>query len=129
MRGLGYIEGKNLAIERRSAEGKFERLPEIIGELVALNVDVIVSAADVVIQKAMTVTSTTPIVMAGVAVPAERGFVQSPRTARCERNRPIERGYMSPLRLSAAADTLLIQLVGSLSRLDGAHQVPQRRPG
>jgi putative ABC transport system substrate-binding protein len=77
MHDLGYIEGKNLAIERRSAEGKFERLPEIIGELVGLNVDVIVSATDVVIQKAMTVTSTTPIVMAGVAVPVERGFVQS----------------------------------------------------
>jgi ABC-type uncharacterized transport system substrate-binding protein len=77
MRDLGYIEGKNLALERRSAEGKFERLPEIIGELVALNVDVIVSPADVVIQNAKAVTSTTPIVMAGVAVPVERGFVQS----------------------------------------------------
>jgi putative ABC transport system substrate-binding protein len=43
MRELGYIEGKNLAIEWRSPEGKFERLPGIIRELVPLNVDVIVS--------------------------------------------------------------------------------------
>ena len=77
MRDLGYIEGKNLAIERRSAEGKFDRLPDILRELVALNMDVIVSPADVVIENAKAVTSTIPIVMAGVAIPVERGFVRS----------------------------------------------------
>jgi putative tryptophan/tyrosine transport system substrate-binding protein len=77
MRDLGYIEGKNLVIERRSAEGKFERLPDIIRELIALNVDVIVSATDVVIQNAKAVTSKIPIVMAGITIPVERGFVQS----------------------------------------------------
>jgi putative tryptophan/tyrosine transport system substrate-binding protein len=77
MRELGYIEGKNLAIEWRSAEGKFERLPGIIRELVALNVDVIVSAADAVIKAAKAVTSTIPVVMAGITVPVELGFVQS----------------------------------------------------
>jgi putative tryptophan/tyrosine transport system substrate-binding protein len=77
MRELGYVDGKNLVIEWRSAEGKFERLPQIVGELVALKVDVIVSPADVVIEKAKPVTSTIPIVMAGVVIPVERGFVQS----------------------------------------------------
>jgi putative ABC transport system substrate-binding protein len=77
MRELGYLEGKNLAIEWRSPEGKFERLPDIIRELVALNVDVIVSPIDVVIKAAKTVTSTIPIVMAGVTSPVELGFVQS----------------------------------------------------
>jgi len=56
MRGLGYIEGKNLAIEWRSAEGNFARLPEIIRELVALNVDVIVSPTEVGTKAAKAVT-------------------------------------------------------------------------
>src|SRR5262249_6500399 len=77
MRELGYIEGKNLVLEWRSGEGKFERLPEIIRELVALNVDVIVAPADVVTKAAKAVTSTIPIVMAGTAIPIEVGFVQS----------------------------------------------------
>jgi len=77
MRELGYIERKNLAIEWRSAGGKFERLPEIVRELVALNVDVIVSGVDVVIKTAQAVTSTIPVVMAGITSPVELGFVQS----------------------------------------------------
>jgi putative ABC transport system substrate-binding protein len=75
MRELGYIEGKNLAIEWCSPEGAFERLPGIIRELAALNVDVIVSPIDVVIKAAKDVTSTIPIVMAGVTSPIELGFV------------------------------------------------------
>jgi putative tryptophan/tyrosine transport system substrate-binding protein len=43
LRTLGYVEGKNLVLERRSAEGKFERFPEIIRELVSSKVDVIVT--------------------------------------------------------------------------------------
>jgi len=77
MRELGYLKGKNLVIEWRSGEGKFERLPDIIRELVALNVDVIVSAADVVTKAAKSAPSTTPIVMAGFTGPVEQGIVQS----------------------------------------------------
>ena len=45
LRDLGYIEGKNIAIKLRSAEGKFDRLPELAAEIVRLNVDVIVTRA------------------------------------------------------------------------------------
>jgi putative ABC transport system substrate-binding protein len=76
MRELGYVDGKNLAIEWRSAEGKFERLPDIIRELLARNVDVIVAAADVVTKAAKDVTSTLPIVMAGTSIPVEIGVVK-----------------------------------------------------
>src|SRR5262249_34278438 len=45
LRNLGYVEGRNLVIEDRNAEGKFERLPALAAELVALKVDVIVAAS------------------------------------------------------------------------------------
>src|SRR5262249_27077111 len=76
MRELGYVDGKNLAIEWRSAEGKFDRLPDIIRELLVHNVDVIVAAADVVTKAAKAVTSIVPIVMAGTNIPVEIGIVQ-----------------------------------------------------
>src|SRR6202795_957725 len=46
LRDLGYVEGKNLVLERRSAEGRFERFPEIIRELLSLNVDVIMTTTN-----------------------------------------------------------------------------------
>ena len=76
MRELGYVDGKNLAIEWRSAEGKFDRLPDIIRELLGRNVDVIVAAADVATKAAKAVTSIVPIVMAGTAFPVEIALVQ-----------------------------------------------------
>ena len=77
MRDLGYAEGRNLVLERRSAEGQFGRLPEIIQELVSINVDVILSPTNVVTQAAKKITQTVPIVMVAVSLPVERGFVQS----------------------------------------------------
>ena len=77
MRELGYVEGKNLVIEYRWAEGKYERLPELATELVRLSVDVIVAVGDPVIFAARQATSTTPIVMASVGDPVGRGFVVS----------------------------------------------------
>jgi putative ABC transport system substrate-binding protein len=74
---LGYVEGKNLVIEYRWAEGKFERLPGLAGELVRLPVDVIVAVGDQVIFAAKQATSTTPIVMASVGDPVGRGFIVS----------------------------------------------------
>jgi len=79
LRDLGYVEGQNLVIEYRSAEGKRERLPDLFDELVRLKVDVIVaSPAPPGIRAAQRATRTIPIVMAGVHVdPVEAGFVVS----------------------------------------------------
>ncbi len=79
LRELGYVEGQNLVIEYRSAEGKPERRPVLATELVRLKVDVIVApGAPPLIRAAKQATSMIPIVMAGLFVdPVEAGFVQS----------------------------------------------------
>jgi putative ABC transport system substrate-binding protein len=74
---LGYIEGQNIALEFRNAEGRLERLPDLAAELVRLNVDVIVAAPEASIQAAKQATSTIPIVMAASEDPVGRGFVAS----------------------------------------------------
>jgi putative ABC transport system substrate-binding protein len=73
LRDLGYVEGKNIAIEWRSAEGKFERQ----GELVRLKVDVIISSGPTMTQAAKEATATIPIVMAQDTDPVENRFVAS----------------------------------------------------
>jgi putative ABC transport system substrate-binding protein len=66
LRELGYIEGQNIAIEYRYAEGMVDRLPALAAELVRLKVDVIVVAGgDVLIRAAKRATKTIPIVMVG----------------------------------------------------------------
>ena len=66
LRELGYIEGQNIAIEYRYAEGKRDRLPELAAELVRLKVDIIVVAGGThAIRAAKNATKTIPIVMAG----------------------------------------------------------------
>ena len=77
LNSLGYAEGRNLVIERRSAEGQFERLPALAAELVRLNVDVIVTITTPAAQAAKAATSTIPIVMAGSADPVGLGLVAS----------------------------------------------------
>src|SRR5262249_54245322 len=79
LRNLGYIEGQNIAIEYRYAEGKVDRAPELAAELVRLKVDIIVVAAgDQWIRAAKNATRTIPIVMAGQGTdPVEAGFVES----------------------------------------------------
>ena len=62
LRDLGYVEGRNLLLERRSAEGRFERLSEIATELVNLKTDVIVAVNTTVVQRVHEVTTTIPIV-------------------------------------------------------------------
>jgi len=74
---LGYLQGQNLLLEHRSAEGRFERFPEIMRELVASRVDVIVTVANPMTQAAKEVTGTVPIVMAYSVSPVEHGMVQS----------------------------------------------------
>jgi putative ABC transport system substrate-binding protein len=77
LRELGYMEGKNIVIEWRSAEGKGDRLPALATELVHLKVDVIVTAGPLVTRAAKEATSTIPIVMAQDPDPVGNGFVAS----------------------------------------------------
>ena len=78
LRELGYIEGQNIAIEYRYAEGKLDRLPELAAELVRLKVDVIVAAGGTpVILAAKNATSTIPIIFPTVSDPVALGFVAS----------------------------------------------------
>ena len=79
-RGLGergYLEGKNLALEYRWAEGKPERFPGFAAELVGLKVDVIVAATTPAAQAAKNATEMLPIVMVVIADPVGSGLVQS----------------------------------------------------
>jgi putative tryptophan/tyrosine transport system substrate-binding protein len=74
----GYIEGKNLVVDRRSADGRDERFPALAAELVGLEPDVIVVAGSGPATMAVkALTSTIPIVMAGVGDPVGRGLVAS----------------------------------------------------
>jgi putative ABC transport system substrate-binding protein len=77
MRELGYVEGKNYALELRAAEESYDRLPSLAAELVQLKVDVIVAAASPAIRAAKQATSTIPIVMATTGDPVGSGFVAS----------------------------------------------------
>src|SRR6266508_4951742 len=79
LRDLGYIEGQNIAIEYRYAEGKVDRAPEHAAELVRLKVDIIVVASgDPWIRAAKNATKTIPIVMVGLGSdPVRAGHVQS----------------------------------------------------
>ena len=77
LRDLGYVEGKNFVIEWRFADGNYQRLPALAGELVGLNVDVLVTggtAANGALQKA---TTTIPIVNATMSDPVGNGFAKS----------------------------------------------------
>jgi putative ABC transport system substrate-binding protein len=77
LRDLGYDEGRNVLIEYRWAEGKYERFPALIAELIALKVDVIVTAgtpATLAVKKA---TTSVPLVMVAVGDPVGTGIVAS----------------------------------------------------
>src|SRR6266511_4304095 len=79
LRELGYIEGQNIAIEYRYAEGKLDRYPELAAELVRLKIDIIVPAGgDRVTRAAKNATKTIPIVMLGAGSdPVAAGLVES----------------------------------------------------
>jgi len=77
LRELGYEEGKNIVIEYRWAEGKFDRLPDLAGELVRLKVEVIVTGGPADTRAAKEATNTIPIVMGFDNDPVGSGFVAS----------------------------------------------------
>jgi putative ABC transport system substrate-binding protein len=74
MREFGYVEGRNLAIEWRLAEGRYERLPALATDLVGKNVDVIVTENTIGTKAAQRATAAIPIVMATVGDPVGSGF-------------------------------------------------------
>jgi putative tryptophan/tyrosine transport system substrate-binding protein len=77
LREHGYVEGRNLVIEYRSADGRFERLPHLAAELVRLNVDVIMAPSLPAARAAKQATSTIPIVIVGIGEAVETGLVAS----------------------------------------------------
>jgi putative ABC transport system substrate-binding protein len=77
LRELGYVEDKNIVIEWRFGEGKLDRLPALVAELVRLKVDVVLSAGAAITRPAKDATRTIPIVMAQDTDPVGNGFVVS----------------------------------------------------
>jgi len=99
---LGWIEGRTIAIEYRWAEGRFERSPALIAELVQFKVDVIVTHATANVIAAKQATSVIPIVFATVADPVGNNLVATPGATKwrldhevvdgleCRRRQPVE---------------------------------------
>ena len=77
LRDLGYVEGRSILIEYRWAEGKYERFPALIAELIALKVDVIVTAGTPATQAFRKATTSVPLVMVAVGDPVGTGIVAS----------------------------------------------------
>jgi putative ABC transport system substrate-binding protein len=77
LKDLGYVEGKNLVVERRYAHGNYERLPELAAELIRLKVDVIVTDGTIGVLGAQKATKTIPIVFGSAGDPVGNGLVQS----------------------------------------------------
>ena len=77
LRQSGFIEGKNIIIERRFSEGRTDRYAELVAELVRLNVDVLVTSSDPATQAAKRATTKIPIVMMNVSDPVGQGIVAS----------------------------------------------------
>src|SRR5262249_28463320 len=77
LRELGYVEGRNIVIEYRFADGKFDRLDQLAAELVRLNVDIIVSVVTQASLAAKNATSTIPVVIVSVGDPVGAGLVAS----------------------------------------------------
>ncbi len=113
LRDLGYVEGQNVAIEWRFAEGKPERLPAMAAELVRRKVDVIVVPVTSTALAARNATTTIPIVMVAIPDPVGAGLVQS--LARPGGN-ITGLSLLSP-ELSAKQLDLLKQVVPSVSRI------------
>jgi len=103
MTKLGWIEGKNIAIEYRFSELKAERLPELAADLVRLNVDLIVTTGEPPARAAKSATTTIPIVMANAGDPVGSGFVASLGAAGRQCHRAVE--FSSGAEYQKARDT------------------------
>src|SRR5436190_20309395 len=77
LQSLGYVDGKNIVIEYRYAEGNLDRLPDLAKELVAVKVDVIVTTTIQSILAVKNATRTIPVVFAGVQDPVASGIIDS----------------------------------------------------
>jgi putative tryptophan/tyrosine transport system substrate-binding protein len=77
LREVGYVEGQNLVVERRHAEGRLDRLPALATELVGLKPDVILATGEAAIRAAKNATKVIPIVMAFAEDPVGKGLVAS----------------------------------------------------
>src|SRR5438034_5913012 len=77
LRQLGYVDGKNMMMEYRYADGQLDRLPQLAAELIELKVDLIVVSGTRAAVAAKQATSTIPIVLAGVGDPVQAGLVSS----------------------------------------------------
>jgi putative ABC transport system substrate-binding protein len=77
LRQLGYVEGKNVVMEYRYADGQLDRLPRLASELVGLHVDILVVSGTRAAVAAKQATATIPIVLAGVGDPVQAGLVSS----------------------------------------------------
>jgi len=87
LRDLGYVDGQNVGVEYRFAEGKLDRLAGFAAELVRLNVDVIVTGGSPGTRAALQATRTIPLVMTVVGDPIEAGFVTSLAPGQAEMSR------------------------------------------
>jgi putative ABC transport system substrate-binding protein len=77
LRQLGYVEGKNIVVEYRYADGKLDRMPALAAEMVRLNVEVVLTGGSAATRPAKEATATIPIVMAQDTDPVGNGFVAS----------------------------------------------------
>jgi putative tryptophan/tyrosine transport system substrate-binding protein len=114
LREFGYVEGQNLVIEYRSAEGRPQRLPELAAELVQLNLDVLVTRGTPAALVARHVTATVPIVMAASGDPVYAGLVASlPRPG----GNVTGLHVIAPSHLAGTRLRLLKELVPGVSRV------------
>jgi hypothetical protein len=77
LRELGYVEGRNITIEARFAEGKANRLPELVSELIRLKVDILLAGGSEAVRPVKEASETIPIVVAHFEDPVAEGFVAS----------------------------------------------------
>jgi putative ABC transport system substrate-binding protein len=104
---LGYVEGQNIAMEIRSAEGRYERLPALATELVRLRVNVLVTQGPPGVRAAMAATRTIPIVMSRIDDAEEHGFVASlARPGGNVTGMSLQTGELSPKWLEFLKDAL-----------------------
>lgn len=114
LRELGYVEGRTITVESRWADGRAERLPELAAELVALKVDVIVTAFEPAIRAARKATTTIPIIMVASVDAVRSGLVDS--LARPGGN---VTGLSVSSELGGKQFELLREIIPSLSRVVG----------